>query len=190
MSVMIETIIRQVSEQVKQAMEAANLARPLLHFDYAPTAGCEPSHRQVHILSPHSMEREWEVSRSNWGGRHYSNHHDRHTATAVRLSCRPFRGQMAKSTTASTPYATHSRPTAWLEEQEQTSKPRREALVDRGQIDRFLRRDPHFLRREQEPVQPQPQDEVCSVEVMATIAGGYAEGMTRSAWKAQLGGVQ
>ncbi|KAJ8427574.1 hypothetical protein Cgig2_021719 [Carnegiea gigantea] len=59
-------------------------------------------------------------------------------------------------------------------------------LADKGQIDRFLKRGPHFLRREQEPVQPQPRDEEGSTEVVATIAGGYAEGMTRSAWKAQL----
>ncbi|KAJ8423211.1 hypothetical protein Cgig2_006764 [Carnegiea gigantea] len=47
-----------------------------------------------------------------------------------------------------------------------------------------------FLRREQEPTQPQLRDEECSTEVVATIAGGYTEGMTRSAWKAQLRSAQ
>ncbi|KAJ8435429.1 hypothetical protein Cgig2_013927 [Carnegiea gigantea] len=42
---MTETIPQQVLEQVKQAMEAANSTRPQPHFDYVPTAGCEPSHR-------------------------------------------------------------------------------------------------------------------------------------------------
>ncbi|KAJ8428871.1 hypothetical protein Cgig2_010813 [Carnegiea gigantea] len=63
-------------------------------------------------------------------------------------------------------------------------------LVDKGQIDQFLKRGPRFLRREQEPAQPQPEEEECSMEVVATIAGGYAEGMTRSAWKAQLRSTQ
>ncbi|KAJ8435869.1 hypothetical protein Cgig2_028577 [Carnegiea gigantea] len=44
--------------------------------------------------------------------------------------------------------------------------------------------------RKQEPAQPQLRDEKCSTEVMATIVGGYAEGITRSVWKAQLKGAQ
>ncbi|KAJ8427496.1 hypothetical protein Cgig2_028167 [Carnegiea gigantea] len=226
MSVMTETITRHVSEQVKRAMEAGNLARPLPHFDYVPITGCEPSHRQVHVPSPHSTEMEREASWSNRGGRPYSGHHDRHTAMAVRPSSHPIQGQTAKSTTAYTPYATHSRWTAWLEEQmghpmlqrpppitvtpmpqnarkycefyEQNGHTTTECrelkkglheLADKGRIDRFLKRGPHFLRREQEPAQPQQQDEECLAEVVAIIAGGYAEGMTRSAWKAQLRGT-
>ncbi|KAJ8421436.1 hypothetical protein Cgig2_029969 [Carnegiea gigantea] len=126
MSVMTETISRQVFEQVKWAMEVVNSARPLPHFDY------------VRIPSPHSTERERETSRSSRGGRPYSDHHDRHTAAAVRPSGRPFQGQTAKSTTTSTPY---------------------------------------------EPAQPQLWDEECSTEVMDTIAGGCAEGMTREKTK-------
>ncbi|KAJ8424354.1 hypothetical protein Cgig2_015738 [Carnegiea gigantea] len=41
-----------------------------------------------------------------------------------------------------------------------------------------------------EPAQPRPRDEECSTKVMATIAGGYTEGITRSAWKAQLRSAQ
>jgi len=67
MSVMTETITRQVSQQVKWALEAANSARRLPYFDYLPTAGCESSHRQVRIPSPHFAEREQEASRSNRG---------------------------------------------------------------------------------------------------------------------------
>ena len=44
MSVMTETITQQVSELVKRAIEATNSARPFPHFDYVPTANCEPSH--------------------------------------------------------------------------------------------------------------------------------------------------
>ncbi|KAJ8446988.1 hypothetical protein Cgig2_006616 [Carnegiea gigantea] len=59
-----------------------------------------------------------------------------------------------------------------------------------GMIDRFLKKGPCFLRREEEPTQPQSRDEECSTKVVATIARVYAEGMSRSAWKAQLRGSQ
>ncbi|KAJ8426453.1 hypothetical protein Cgig2_031102 [Carnegiea gigantea] len=58
------------------------------------------------------------------------------------------------------------------------------------EIDCFLKKGPCFLRGEREPTQPQPQDKECSTEVVATIARGYPEGMTWSAWKAQLRGAQ
>ena len=57
-------------------------------------------------------------------------------------------------------------------------------LADKGKIDRFLKRGRRYLRQEQEPAQAQPQDEECSMEVMATVAGGYTKGITQSAWKA------
>ncbi|KAJ8426263.1 hypothetical protein Cgig2_030557 [Carnegiea gigantea] len=40
---MPDTIIQQVSEQVKKVMEAANSARPLSHFDYVSTTCYKPS---------------------------------------------------------------------------------------------------------------------------------------------------
>ncbi|KAJ8425383.1 hypothetical protein Cgig2_011767 [Carnegiea gigantea] len=63
-------------------------------------------------------------------------------------------------------------------------------LADKGQINRFLKRRPRFLRREQEPAQPQLCDKECSMEVVATIARGYVEGITRSASKTQLRSAQ
>ncbi|KAJ8423080.1 hypothetical protein Cgig2_032280 [Carnegiea gigantea] len=63
-------------------------------------------------------------------------------------------------------------------------------LAIEGQIDHFLKTGPRFLRREQEPAQPRLQDKECFTKVMATITRGYAEGMMRSAWKAQLRGTQ
>jgi len=59
-------------------------------------------------------------------------------------------------------------------------------LVDKGQIDRFLKRGLHFLREELEPGRLEPRDDECSTKIVATIADGYAEGITQSAWKAQL----
>ena len=52
-------------------------------------------------------------------------------------------------------------------------------LADKGQIDCFLKRGPHFLHGEWEPAQPQPWDEECSIEVVATITRGCTEGMSR-----------
>ncbi|KAJ8423977.1 hypothetical protein Cgig2_008752 [Carnegiea gigantea] len=140
---MTDTITRQVSEQVKRAVKAANLARPLPHFDYVPTHRGEPSHRPKWVPLPCYTEREREVSPSNRSDQPYTEKLGRRAA--ARPSGRPTRGATAKSTTASTPY---------------------------------------------EPAQPQPQDEECSTEVVATIVGGYAGGMTRSAWKAQLRSAQ
>ncbi|KAJ8446584.1 hypothetical protein Cgig2_019737 [Carnegiea gigantea] len=56
-------------------------------------------------------------------------------------------------------------------------------LADKGQIDRFLKREARALAAEL-------QDKECSSEIVATITGGYAEGITRSAWKAQVRGAQ
>ncbi|KAJ8428637.1 LOW QUALITY PROTEIN: hypothetical protein Cgig2_017136 [Carnegiea gigantea] len=66
---MTDTITRQVSDYVKMAMEAANSARLLLHFNYISTHGGEPSHRPEQVPSSRYTEREQEVSlsnRSNW----------------------------------------------------------------------------------------------------------------------------
>ncbi|KAJ8435822.1 hypothetical protein Cgig2_017117 [Carnegiea gigantea] len=41
-------------------MEAANSTRSFPHFDYVPTNGCEPSHRQEQAPSPRYTERERE----------------------------------------------------------------------------------------------------------------------------------
>ncbi|KAJ8431003.1 hypothetical protein Cgig2_025685 [Carnegiea gigantea] len=119
---MMDTINRRASEQVEGAMEAANSARPLPHFDYVPTHGGEPFHPPERVPSPRYTEWEQESG---------------HTTTEC--------GELKKT----------------LYE-----------LADKGQIDRFLKRRPRFLQREQEPAQPQPQDEECSTEVVATIAGG------------------
>ena len=121
MSTMTETVTRQVLEQVKRAMEAANSAKVLPHFDYVPNHGDEPYHRPNQVPSP---ERHQEVSRLNRSGRPYTKQLSRHAVAGP--SGRPTRGAAVESTTASTLYTTHSRRIAWLEEHEQTSKHRGE----------------------------------------------------------------
>ncbi|KAJ8444577.1 hypothetical protein Cgig2_013856 [Carnegiea gigantea] len=181
-------------------MGAANSARPLPHFDYVPTTSCEPSHRKVCVLSPHYIEREREASRSNQSGRPYSGHHDRHAAAATRLSRRPIQGQTAKSATASTPFATHSRGHPMLQRPPPTTAPPKPQNTQKhcdfheqnGHTTtecRELKKALHELA-DKEPAQPQPQEEEYLTEVMATIDVGYAEGMTRLAWKAQLRSTQ
>ncbi|KAJ8435827.1 hypothetical protein Cgig2_017122 [Carnegiea gigantea] len=237
---MTYTITRQVSEQVQRAIEVANSASPLPHFDYVSTIGYEPSHRCARIPSPYRTKREREASWLNRSGRPYTGNHGQRAIAATRPSNHPVQGQTVKSTTTSISYATHSRRTVWLEEQKQTSKPRGEAsgwpghlmlwrplpmtvpskphnvqkyyefykqnehttaeccelkkalheVANKGQIDHFLKKGPRFLHGEQEPTQPQPQDEECFTKVVVTITGGYVEGMTLSAWKAQLRGVK
>ncbi|KAJ8432372.1 hypothetical protein Cgig2_021906 [Carnegiea gigantea] len=56
-------------------------------------------------------------------------------------------------------------------------------MMDKGQIGHFLKRGPRFLREEHELMRPKPSDEECSTKIVGTIAGAYAEGITRSAWK-------
>ncbi|KAJ8433465.1 hypothetical protein Cgig2_014506 [Carnegiea gigantea] len=205
---MADAITRQVSEQVKRAMEVAGLAKPVHEG--------EPSHRSEGMPSLRPMERSREVA--------WSDRSDRLPTgwqvgrAAVEPIGRSARGTTAVSVTASTHYATHSRQSAWLKEQEQTSRPRGEnssrsqnarkycefhkqsghtttecrelkkalhELVDKGQIDRFLKRGPRFLRQEQTPAPPPLRYEECSTEAVAIIAGGYVKEITRSAWKAQ-----
>ncbi|KAJ8426960.1 hypothetical protein Cgig2_027684 [Carnegiea gigantea] len=52
MSTMTDAIMQQVSEQVNKAVEATSSARPLPHFEYVPTTGSEPSHRDDPMMSP------------------------------------------------------------------------------------------------------------------------------------------
>ncbi|KAJ8437661.1 hypothetical protein Cgig2_028599 [Carnegiea gigantea] len=138
MSTTTDTITLQVSGQVKRAIEAANWARLLSHFDYV--RGHPILRRSPPMTAPPKLQ----------NGRKYCEFHEQrgHTTTEC--------WELKK--------ALHE-------------------LADKGQIDRFLKRGPR-------PAQPQPRDDECSTEVVATIAGGYAKRMTQSAWKAQLRSAQ
>jgi len=59
-------------------------------------------------------------------------------------------------------------------------------LANKVQIDQFLKKGLQFLQKKREPARPKPCDEEYSTEINTTIASGYVEGITRSAWKAQL----
>ncbi|KAJ8431250.1 hypothetical protein Cgig2_011103 [Carnegiea gigantea] len=169
MSSMADAITRQVSEQVRRATEAASSVRPHPSFDYPLVHQGKPSHRPKGILSP--------ATRNAAGKRHP-------------MLWRP-------PTMAAPPKPQNDRKNCELHEQighttiecRELKKALHE-LADKGQIDRFLKRGPRFLRREQEPAPPPPRDEECSTEVVAIIARGYVKGITQSAWKAQLRNAQ
>ncbi|KAJ8432896.1 hypothetical protein Cgig2_014483 [Carnegiea gigantea] len=168
---MMDTITRPVSEHVKRAMEAANLARPLPHFDYIPINGRKSSHRQERVPSPCYTEWEQEV-RGHPMLRRPPPMTARPKPQNARRYCK-FYEQSGYTTTEC------------LE-----LKKALHELTDKGQIDRFLKRGTRFLQPEQEPAQPQLRNEECSIEVVATVVGGYAEGMIRSAWKVQFRSTQ
>jgi len=49
--------MKQVSEQVKKAVEAVSSTTPLRCFEYVPTMGCEPSYRYDPMMSHYHNER-------------------------------------------------------------------------------------------------------------------------------------
>ncbi|KAJ8424900.1 hypothetical protein Cgig2_007625 [Carnegiea gigantea] len=114
MSTMADAITRQVSEQVKRAMEAASSARPPPALEYQLVHKGEPSHRLEGIPSPHPTERGREVSQSDQSG-WLPTGQLRRRAAMEPTGCLE-RGITTGSATTSTPYATHSRRTACLEE--------------------------------------------------------------------------
>ncbi|KAJ8420669.1 LOW QUALITY PROTEIN: hypothetical protein Cgig2_025353 [Carnegiea gigantea] len=188
MSTIADAITRQVSEQVKRVMEVVGPAKPPLPLEYPLVHEGEPSHRPEGIPSLRPMECSREVARLDRSDRFPTRRRRGHAA--VEPVGRSARGTTAVSTTASTPYATHSRRTVWLEEQEQTSQPGHP----------MLRRPPPMavppdlrmpgsivnstsragIPRPNALAPPPPRDEECSTEVVATIA----------AWKAQLRSAQ
>ena len=75
MSTMTVTIMQQVCEQVKKAVEAVSTARPLPRFEYVPTGGCEPSRRRDPVTSPRRNER---VQEAPHGGGDRQSREDNH----------------------------------------------------------------------------------------------------------------
>ncbi|KAJ8438472.1 hypothetical protein Cgig2_008959 [Carnegiea gigantea] len=127
MSTITDTIMQQMTKQVKKAMEAASSARPLPHFNHVPTTGYKPSHRRVAVVKHRHSDEVREVVHPDRDGRSQGENRDRSIGADALQNRRPSQGRPAKSTTASTAYATHSPHTAWFKEQKQTLKPRGEA---------------------------------------------------------------
>ncbi|KAJ8424755.1 hypothetical protein Cgig2_003014 [Carnegiea gigantea] len=63
-------------------------------------------------------------------------------------------------------------------------------LVDKGQIDHFLKRNPLSIRKDLNRAHEEPREEECSTKIVATIVEGYMEGFSHAMWKAQMRGTQ
>ena len=63
------------------------------------------------------------------------------------------------------------------------------SLLTKVQIDCFLKRGPRFHCKERDLVHAELREKECSMEIVATIAGGYEKGITRSTWMAQMRGT-
>ncbi|KAJ8430646.1 hypothetical protein Cgig2_025659 [Carnegiea gigantea] len=145
-------------------MEAASSAMPLPRFEYVPTMSCEPSHRYDPAMSPHHSERMREALTLMEIGGH-----------GKRIASAPL-GPTHTLATVQAMGRRRSQPRLRRRAQHTLDEP--PGLKNKSR--------PRGLEREHGLVRPEPRDKECSTEVVATIAGGYAEGITRSAWKAQL----
>ncbi|KAJ8424904.1 hypothetical protein Cgig2_007629 [Carnegiea gigantea] len=161
MSTMADAITRQVSEQVKRAMEAASSARPPPALEYPLVHEGEPSHQLEGIPSPRPIECGREVSQSDQSGRLPTGQLRRRTA--MEPTSRPERGitttsvrghSMLRRLTPMTtpPRQQNSRKHCEFHEQSgHTTTECRELkkalyeLANKGQIYRFLKRGPRLL---------------------------------------------
>ena len=112
MSTMTDTIMQQVTKQVKKTTEAMNFARHLPTFDYVPTVGYEQSYRHTPVRSHRHGDEVRETARSDKDGRACGEKCDRSVGADALQYCRPNLVRPTKSTMALTPNATHSRRTA------------------------------------------------------------------------------
>ncbi|KAJ8426727.1 hypothetical protein Cgig2_011548 [Carnegiea gigantea] len=173
-----DTTIQQATEQVKQAMAIANAARPPPTFDCVPSTGYEPSHRHALVRSHHHSDELREVVHPDKEERSHGENCEQSIGVDALQSRHLNLGRPAKLTTASTilmevkehtmlkrlqPMITAPKPhntrkyCKFHEQNGHTTTKCRELrmalheLPDKGQIDRFLKRGPRFLRKEHEP---------------------------------------
>ncbi|KAJ8435295.1 hypothetical protein Cgig2_026387 [Carnegiea gigantea] len=150
-------------EQVKKTMEAVNSMRPLPTFDYVPIEECESSHRHAPAESLLRSDEVREIARLERNGWSRERNHDRSMGVDARQACQAARGRPMNS----------------------GAEEGLHELTDKGQIDRFLKRGPRSLHKGCDTACTESREE-CSTEILAIIVGGYAEGITRATWKAQM----
>ncbi|KAJ8438993.1 hypothetical protein Cgig2_012989 [Carnegiea gigantea] len=153
---------------------SCKLCRPLPRFEYVPTAGCEPLQRRNPAAFPYRNERVQEASHVDGDRRLRGENWGHSTKANAYRNYRLGHEHPARSTTASTLLEEGSSnndgsPSVVLT----VSVP--EASFGKGTATQGL----WFLRKESEPARPEPRDEECSTEIVATIGGRYAEDITR-----------
>ncbi|KAJ8424761.1 hypothetical protein Cgig2_032278 [Carnegiea gigantea] len=176
MSTMMHTIMQQVSKQVKKAVEVASSARPLPCFERirertkTVPLGSTPNIATVQAIDGRP-------------GQLRPRHRMQHTPDE-----QP--GSRSKSRPRGLRVRDHPMlkrlPPMTLAPKCHNAQKYYEFYEQNG----HMTRGPWFLLKEHEPTRLEPRDEECSTEVVATVSGGYAEGIPRSAWKAQLRGVR
>ncbi|KAJ8446972.1 hypothetical protein Cgig2_006600 [Carnegiea gigantea] len=174
MATMTGTILQQVTKQVMKTMESVSSMRPLPTFDYVPTAGCEPSHRRAPAESLCRSDEERTVPRKKpWplnGGRRLIGHPSTTGPLGGPRGTRKLRYYIH---TVRNPLLVHGLPMTTMLKPHNARK-----------YCKFHEQNDRNSSHEE------PRKERCSIEIIATIAGGYVEGITRAAWKAQMWGTQ
>ncbi|KAJ8427753.1 hypothetical protein Cgig2_008557 [Carnegiea gigantea] len=213
MSTMAETILHQVAEQVKKAMDTAGLAQPVAvggppigrkagrPFASWNMAERRDVQRRSLLPDPHKEKLQSRQlpplpMRHTLGGPHGLKNMNRLLGRGERTQAgdAPVRGHPMlhqPPPITAPPKPQNARKYCEFHEQSRhTTTECRELkkalheLANKGQIDRFLKKGPLFLRQEQAPAPPPPREEECSTKVMATIVGGYREEITWMVWKA------
>ncbi|KAJ8432948.1 hypothetical protein Cgig2_020578 [Carnegiea gigantea] len=203
MSTMTDAIMQQVSEQVKKVVEATSSARPLPHFEHVPTRDASPpidTILQHPSVTARAYKKAFMVVGTSDLRRTTTvvplGLMPSITITQVMDAQRgqPLRQCLIRDTldklldlkSKSKPHAPRGGSlsgnvllSAFHEQNGHTIVECRELrkalhqLADKGQINRFLKWGPRFLRNDREPTWPEPQNEECSTEIVATIASGY-----------------
>jgi len=109
MSTMKDAIMQQVSEQVKTAVDTLRPTQPLPLFEYISATGYEPSYRNDPMVSHRHSKGNREVPQANRDRRSREDNRGRFIEANAHHSHCPSHRRPTKSTTASMPYATHSR---------------------------------------------------------------------------------
>ncbi|KAJ8439298.1 hypothetical protein Cgig2_006434 [Carnegiea gigantea] len=91
---MTDTIMQQVTEKVRKAIEDASSARPLPTFNYMPTMHCESAHRHAFIGCPRRSDEVREMAYSERDGRSRDRNHDHSTGMRNALHELADKGQI------------------------------------------------------------------------------------------------
>jgi len=108
MTIMTDTILQQVTEQVRTTMEVVNSMRLLPTFDYEPTVGCKPSYRRAPMGSLCQSDEGREITLPGRNERSYERNHDCSRGVDAQRAHLAAPGRLANSATASTLYVTQS----------------------------------------------------------------------------------
>ncbi|KAJ8421202.1 LOW QUALITY PROTEIN: hypothetical protein Cgig2_002636 [Carnegiea gigantea] len=150
-----DTILQQVTEQVKKTIEAVNSMRPLPTFNYAPTTGCKSSHKHATTESLRGSDEVREIIQPERSGQSHERNRDPRLGKAPDKSSR-------------------------LDKPARTSYAEKAVAHDHGtEAVQCVERGPQALPKQCDPVHEEPREEECSTEIVATIAYGYAKGIIR-----------